>query len=77
MVSKLIIAIKKNRSENGSRADPLGSNPHSNGEFFSRSLIVFLERKDEISMRIVARMKTDEMKRERERIAFPGAAQSC
>lgn len=26
---KKITAIKKNRRENGSRADPLGSNPHS------------------------------------------------
>lgn len=29
--------IKKKWSENGIRADDLGSNPHSNGEFFSRS----------------------------------------
>jgi hypothetical protein len=33
-----IIANKKNRRENGSRADLIGSKPHSNGEFFSRSL---------------------------------------
>lgn len=32
-----IIAKRKNRRENGSRADFIGSNPHSNGEFFSRS----------------------------------------
>ena len=38
---KKITAIKKNRRENGRRADPFGSNPHSNGEFFSRSIIVF------------------------------------
>ena len=38
-----ITAIRKNRKENGNRADPLGSNPHSYGEFFSRSVIVFLE----------------------------------
>lgn len=31
------IAIKKNRSEKGSRADPRGSNPHSYGESFSAS----------------------------------------
>ena len=41
-----ITAIKKNRSEKGNRADPLGSNPHSNGEFFSRSVIVFFANKD-------------------------------
>lgn len=31
------IAIKKNRRENGSRADPSGSKPHSYGESFSAS----------------------------------------
>lgn len=31
-----IIASKKNRNENGIRALWLGSNPHSNGEDFSR-----------------------------------------
>lgn len=40
---KKITAIKKNRREKGSRAEPLGSNPHSYGEFFSRSVIVFFE----------------------------------
>jgi hypothetical protein len=34
---KKIIAIKKNRKENGKREELLGSNPHSKGEFFSRS----------------------------------------
>lgn len=34
---KKIIVIKKNRREKGSREELLGSNPHSNGEFFSRS----------------------------------------
>lgn len=38
-----IIAIKKNCREKGKRADLLGSNPHSNGEFFSRSKIVFFD----------------------------------
>lgn len=32
-----IIASRKNRVENGIRAVLLGSNPHSNGEDFSRS----------------------------------------
>lgn len=32
-----ITAIKKNRSENGRRLGLLGSNPHSNGDGFSRS----------------------------------------
>lgn len=38
-----IIAIKKKCIENGSRDDDLGSNPHSNGELFSRSIIVFFD----------------------------------
>lgn len=47
---KKITAIRKNRKEKGSRADPLGSNPHSYGEFFSRSEIVFLEIKEANTM---------------------------
>lgn len=31
------IATRKNRKENGSRADFKGSNPHSYGDFFSLS----------------------------------------
>lgn len=31
------MATRKNRIENGSRADPKGSNPHSYGESFSES----------------------------------------
>lgn len=38
-----ITAIKKKRRENGVRAVDLGSNPHSNGEAFSRSKIDFFE----------------------------------
>lgn len=34
---KKITASKKNRSENGVRAEFFGSNPHSYGESFSRS----------------------------------------
>lgn len=41
---KKITAIRKNRREKGSRADPFGSNPHSNGDLFSRSEIIFFER---------------------------------
>jgi hypothetical protein len=36
--TKKITARRKNRRENGIRADLLGSNPHSKGEDFSRSL---------------------------------------
>lgn len=36
--------IKKNRKEKGNREEDLGSNPHSNGEDFSRSTIVFFDK---------------------------------
>lgn len=40
---KKITAIKKNCNLKGNRVEFFGSNPHSNGEFFSRSIKVFLE----------------------------------
>lgn len=43
---KKIIAIKKNRRENGRREDLLGSNPHSKGEHFSRSVIAFFDNRE-------------------------------
>lgn len=41
---KKIIAIKKNRKEKGKRAEFIGSNPHSKGEDFSRSITAFLDK---------------------------------
>lgn len=41
---KKITVIKKKCKENGIRAEDLGSNPHSNGEHFSRSEKVFFDR---------------------------------
>lgn len=38
-----ITAIRKNRDENGSRAEFLGSKPHSNGDLFSRSSFIFFD----------------------------------
>jgi hypothetical protein len=38
-----ITATKTNRDENGSRAEFFGSNPHSNGELFSRSSLIFFD----------------------------------
>lgn len=35
------VATRKNWIENGIRGDLLGSNPHSNGDIFSRSMILF------------------------------------
>lgn len=60
-ISKIIKMIpnKKNRSENGIRAVFLGSNPHSNGDNFSRSLS---ERELRIQAAIkVARARADAM----------------
>jgi len=38
-----ITAIRKNHDEKGSRAEYFGSNPHSNGDLFSRSSLIFYE----------------------------------
>lgn len=38
-----ITAIKKNRDEKGRRAEFFGSNPHSKGDLFSRSSLIFFE----------------------------------
>ncbi len=45
-----MIAIKKNRKENGIREELIGSNPHSNGDLFSRSIIVFLDKVEASNM---------------------------
>lgn len=54
---KNTIAIKKNRREKGSREDLFGSNPHSNGEDFSRSLNAFFERIDASNITIIEIIK--------------------
>jgi hypothetical protein len=41
-----ITAIRKNRSDKGSRAELFGSHPHPNGDLLSRSSIFFLESAD-------------------------------
>lgn len=41
---KKIIVIKKNRKENGNRDEDFGSNPHSNGDLFSRSIKPFFDK---------------------------------
>ncbi|KAG0421726.1 hypothetical protein DMUE_6265, partial [Dictyocoela muelleri] len=45
---KKITAIKKKRTEKFKWPIPKGSNPHSNGEFFSYSLICLLPKRGEI-----------------------------
>lgn len=44
-----IIAIRKKCIENGRRVDDFGSNPHSKGDLFSRSIIVFFD----VKLRII------------------------
>lgn len=51
---KKITAIRKNRNEKGNRADPLGSNPHSYGDLFSRSMIIFFDSNEARTIIIVA-----------------------
>ena len=52
-ISKIrkMTASRKNRREKGTRADLLGSKPHSKGEFFSRSNIFFMEIVEETKAR--------------------------
>jgi hypothetical protein len=50
------MAMRKNRSEKGSRDELLGSNPHSKGEFFSRSEVSFFESKEAKPITSVARV---------------------
>jgi hypothetical protein len=51
---KKIIVIKKNRMEKGRRAEFIGSKPHSKGDVFSRSFIVFFANKDAKYITIIA-----------------------
>lgn len=45
--------IKKKCNEKGIRADDLGSNPHSNGEHFSRSKLDFFDKIIEMNIIIL------------------------
>jgi hypothetical protein len=47
-----IIAIRKNRIEKGIREEDFGSNPHSKGEHFSRSVKDFFDKIKEIFIMI-------------------------
>lgn len=50
------LLLRKNRIENGSRADPRGSNPHSYGDSFSESGVVWASQKfKEIKMMLRVR----------------------
>lgn len=56
--SKNKMATRKNRIENGSRADPSGSNPHSYGDSFSESGFVCASQKFNV-VRMALRMKEE------------------
>ena len=47
-----IIAIKKNRIEKGIREELKGLNPHSKGDIFSRIILDFKDKKEEIIITI-------------------------
>lgn len=47
------IATRKNRIENGSRAEPRGSNPHSYGDSFSESGVIWASQKFNAVSRIL------------------------
>lgn len=53
-------ARRKNRRENGSRAEDLGSNPHSKGELFSRSLNLRYESNKVAEVTAIGRIKAME-----------------
>lgn len=55
---KKIIAIIKNRKEKGNREDSDGSNPHSKGDLFSRSIKAFLDKIEANTITIVAIINT-------------------
>jgi hypothetical protein len=53
---KKITVIKKKCNEKGIRAEDLGSNPHSKGEDFSRSIKDFFDKIIEINIIILAKI---------------------
>jgi hypothetical protein len=55
---KKIIAIKKNWIEKGRREEFRGSKPHSKGDIFSRSKILFFESSEARIITITAIIKT-------------------
>lgn len=52
-----IIVIKKNRIEKGKREEFIGSKPHSKGDVFSRSFIVFFASNEARYITIIAMIK--------------------
>lgn len=60
-------ANRKNRRENGSRADLFGSNPHSKAEHFSRS---FWLRADSVQARIATTLARSRAREKQKRDKF-------
>lgn len=56
--SRKRIATRKNRIENGRRADPSGSNPHSYGDNFSESGFVCASQKFSV-VRMILRIREE------------------
>lgn len=52
-----ITAIKKNCNLKGSRAESIGSKPHSKGELFSRSINVFFDKILATDIMIIVKVK--------------------
>lgn len=67
---KKIIEIKKNWREKGKREDLFGSNPHSKGDAFSRSNLVFLEIRNDRIKRIIQRMIINKKIKLKEKIIY-------
>jgi len=74
---KKIIAIKKNRREKGRREDLFGSNPHSNGELFSRSFDAFFDSKEAKIITIKAIIKIIKLIIKEENIIYTKNFRPC
>lgn len=53
--------LRKNRIENGSRADPRGSNPHSYGDSFSVSGVIWASQKFKVVSAVLNVKDSDSM----------------
>ena len=67
---KKIIAIKKNRIENGIRDEQKGLKPHSKGEAFSCSKFFFFDNREDKIITIYEIKKINKIKNNRFRIIY-------
>jgi hypothetical protein len=68
--TKKIIAIIKNRREKGTREFEKGSNPHSKGEVFSRSVFDFFLKIEAVMIMIIAKADANIVMAVKDRIIF-------